>query len=246
MMAAFGFPSHMEDKNKNAPSAYPIRRQITPTNVVRPAKTVFLDVRPPLENLLTEQEFIQTMKPIQAFENIYPDDMIYENMKPVINVMRFMGGFPFKQNSSGYFSFRFMSSIMFYSIFIYLLILAYVVWVLMHRIDIKETKGDKKSGESTGGKFEEAVIAYLFFVYLLPIISIPILWFETSKVVGVFNDWRKFEVSETRNSPKPKDRNIEQNITLDQIIFQSNKKSKSVHSFRSCGVSDRHTETFNL
>jgi gustatory receptor len=44
------------------------------------------------------------------------------------------------------------------------------------------------------GRFEEAVIAYLFIVNLLPCIIVPIMWSETKKVSNVLNDWTDFEV----------------------------------------------------
>jgi gustatory receptor len=43
------------------------------------------------------------------------------------------------------------------------------------------------------GRFEEAVIAYLFIVNLLPCIMIPILWSEIGKVATVLNSWSEFE-----------------------------------------------------
>lgn len=50
-----------------------------------------------------------------------------------------------------------------------------------------------------GGRFEEAIIAYLFLVNLLPIIIIPLMWYEAQKMARLFNDWTEFEVgSSTR------------------------------------------------
>lgn len=47
--------------------------------------------------------------------------------------------------------------------------------------------------QSLEGKFEEAVIAYLFIVNTFPIIIIPLMWYEISKVVRTANDWEDFE-----------------------------------------------------
>jgi len=47
---------------------------------------------------------------------------------------------------------------------------------------------------SLSGPFEEAVIAYLFLVNILPIMIIPILWYEARKIARLFNDWDDFEV----------------------------------------------------
>lgn len=45
------------------------------------------------------------------------------------------------------------------------------------------------------GRFEEAVVAYLFIVNILPVIIIPLLWYESKKVAIVMNNWRDFEVN---------------------------------------------------
>ncbi len=48
---------------------------------------------------------------------------------------------------------------------------------------------------SLEGRFEEAVVAYLFIVNILPVIIIPLLWYESKKVVEVINNWTDFEVN---------------------------------------------------
>lgn len=44
------------------------------------------------------------------------------------------------------------------------------------------------------GKFVEAVIAYLFIVNLLPIIIVPLMWYEGIKIASILNSWMDFEV----------------------------------------------------
>lgn len=44
------------------------------------------------------------------------------------------------------------------------------------------------------GRFEEAVIAYLFIVNLLPIIIVPLMWYESKKIASILNSWMDFEV----------------------------------------------------
>lgn len=44
------------------------------------------------------------------------------------------------------------------------------------------------------GRFEEAVIAYLFIVNLLPIVIVPTLWYEAKKIANILNEWSEFEV----------------------------------------------------
>lgn len=43
-------------------------------------------------------------------------------------------------------------------------------------------------------RFEEAVIAYLFIVNLLPIIIVPLMWYEARKIAAFLNSWADFEV----------------------------------------------------
>lgn len=61
----------------------------------------------------------------------------------------------------------------------------YSSYILMNRIAIVRT---------LEGRFEEAVIAYLFIVNLLPIIIVPLMWYESQKVAAIFNSWADFEV----------------------------------------------------
>lgn len=47
---------------------------------------------------------------------------------------------------------------------------------------------------SLEGRFEEAVIAYLFLVNILPVLIVPLIWTETGKFCRILNDWTDFEV----------------------------------------------------
>lgn len=57
--------------------------------------------------------------------------------------------------------------------------------------------------KSIKGSFEEAVIAYLFLLNILPILIIPMMWMETGKFCEVLNNWTEFEVS-PNHKPKKK------------------------------------------
>lgn len=48
--------------------------------------------------------------------------------------------------------------------------------------------------QNAEGRFEEAVIAYLFIVNLLPIFIVPIMWYEAKKIASILNEWSNFEV----------------------------------------------------
>lgn len=48
--------------------------------------------------------------------------------------------------------------------------------------------------KSLEGRFEEAVIAYLFVVNILPVVIIPLMWLESRKIARVLDNWTDFEV----------------------------------------------------
>lgn len=51
-----------------------------------------------------------------------------------------------------------------------------------------------KSISDLEGKFVEAVIGYLFIVNLLPLIIVPLMWYESPKIAEILNSWAEFEV----------------------------------------------------
>lgn len=61
----------------------------------------------------------------------------------------------------------------------------YTIFILPERIN---------TVSNVEAKFVEAVIAYLFIVNLLPIIIVPLMWYESRKIALIMNDWADFEV----------------------------------------------------
>uniref|UniRef100_A0A336LIB2 Gustatory receptor n=1 Tax=Culicoides sonorensis TaxID=179676 RepID=A0A336LIB2_CULSO len=110
-------------------------------------------------------------------------EIVYQNSRPIYMVLKAFGIFPFQINN-GIATFSFFSPNFLYSIMFFLVIMAGIVYVLLHRIKIIQT---------LEGKFEEAVIAYLFIVNILPVIIIPLMWYECHKVANVLNSWTEFE-----------------------------------------------------
>ncbi|KAB0798704.1 hypothetical protein PPYR_09697 [Photinus pyralis] len=108
--------------------------------------------------------------------------VLYEFLKPMMYQMRAMAVLPVGPDENNHFTVRLLSMI--YCVIFYLLILAYVGYIKWDRVEIN------KSAE---GKFEEAVIDYLFTVYLFPVVLVPISWYESRKIANVFNEWSKFE-----------------------------------------------------
>nr|QHN69213.1 gustatory receptor 7 [Sirex nitobei] len=77
------------------------------------------------------------------------------------------------------------SNSMIYSAIIYLALTAHVLYAMWNRIKVVV---------AVEGRFEEAVIAYLFIVYLMPNFLIPIFWYEAPKNAECFNHWRDFQI----------------------------------------------------
>lgn len=163
---ANGYPSKMEDK--------------------RP-KIIFIDVAPARTPYLKQPSpnAIVPLKNNLISSPIYKD-IVYENLKPVFLILRVMGVLPLTKNGPGVNQFHLASPAMMYSAIIYFSLISYILYLSLHKVQILR---------SAEGKFEEAVIEYLFTVYLFPMMVVPILWYETRKIADVLNGWVDFEVS---------------------------------------------------
>ncbi|XP_014364238.2 gustatory and odorant receptor 24 [Papilio machaon] len=161
-----GFVSRFDEKPKN--------------------KIVFLDVTPVrTPNYKSSKNAIVPLRNNLIETKIYKD-IIYENIGPVFNLLRLMGVLPLTRKSPGLNQFKLTSISMVYSAILYLLLISYILYLSLHKVQILRT---------AEGKFEEAVIEYLFTVYLFPMIVVPIMWYETRKIAGVLNGWVDFEVN---------------------------------------------------
>lgn len=135
------------------------------------------------------------------------EDIVYDNMKPVVMLIRAMGVLPIVRPQIGsqlfvfrtdiYHSyskisiqlpgitkFKLASNQMIYSILLYVALSTHTFYVVWNRVKIVQ---------SVQGRFEEAVIAYLFVFYLLPHFLIPVLWYEAKKCADCFNHWMDFQ-----------------------------------------------------
>ncbi|XP_053693674.1 gustatory and odorant receptor 24 [Sabethes cyaneus] len=112
-------------------------------------------------------------------------DIVYENSKPIYSVLRALSVLPITRPSMGVTMFTCASPAMAYCATFLLLLAAYVIFILIGKIHMVRT---------LEGRFEEAVIAYLFIVNVLPLLIIPMMWYESRKVVDLLNDWVEFEV----------------------------------------------------
>ncbi|XP_049884522.1 gustatory and odorant receptor 24 [Pectinophora gossypiella] len=149
-------------------------------------KIVFLDVTPSRTPMRTPSA--NAIVPISD-NFIMPHisrDVVYENIKPVFTLLRLMGVLPLTKPSCGVNQFHLASPAMLYSSVIFFSLVSYVLYMSLHKVQILR---------SAEGKFEEAVIEYLFTVYLFPMAAVPIMWYETRKIATVLNGWVDFEIA---------------------------------------------------
>lgn len=163
-----GFLAQMEDKPKSN-------------------KAIFLDVTPVRTPAIipSSKNAVVPMRNNLIDPNIYKD-IVYENIKPVFSILRLMGVLPLTRPQPGVNQFHIASTSMLYSAGAFAFLICYVLYLSLNKVQILKT---------SEGKFEEAVIEYLFTVYLFPLTLIPIMWYETRKIAGVLNEWVEFEVS---------------------------------------------------
>ncbi|CAH4027627.1 unnamed protein product [Pieris brassicae] len=149
-------------------------------------KVIFLDVTPartPYKVRPTSKNSVLPLKDNLITPEIYKD-IVYENIKPVFTLLRMMGVLPITRSSTDKNQFNIASPSMLYSVFLYLCLIGYVLYLSLNKVQILRT---------AEGKFEEAVIEYLFTVYLFPMLAIPIMWYETRKIAEILNGWLAFE-----------------------------------------------------
>ncbi|XP_064548949.1 gustatory and odorant receptor 63a [Drosophila montana] len=115
----------------------------------------------------------------------FTPSVFYRSIAPVNWFLRIIGVLPIVRRGPSRAKFALNSAPFVYSVVFFVLLAFYVGYVANNRIHIVR---------SLSGPFEEAVIAYLFLVNILPIIIIPILWLEAKKIALLFNDWDDFEV----------------------------------------------------
>lgn len=152
------------------------------------ARIVFLDVKPvatPDTQINSNSNGFFRPRVQELSFGQAQKDIFFENVKPVIFIMRAMGALPITRPQLGTTTFNPVSPAMLYSALVFSSMVGYIGYISTHRIRIQR---------SAEGSFVEAVIGYLFKVYLFPIVVVPILWYETRKIAEVFNSWMDFEV----------------------------------------------------
>lgn len=128
-------------------------------------------------------------KPTEAFTK--ENGVIYDTLKPIYFLMRLMGIFPAANTDSGIFKVN--PQWLGYSVLVFAVVIGFIGYIKWHSIEVVR---------SQEGRFEEAVIDYLFTVYLLPIIINPIVWYEGRKLADVVTNWIFFERSYSKVTKK--------------------------------------------
>ncbi|XP_059610111.1 gustatory and odorant receptor 24 [Phlebotomus argentipes] len=186
-------------------------------------RSVFLDEKPTLD-ITTARKSITELQNFRSNGSIsnglpppavdghipFPQDIIYENAKPINIVLQFMGALPISKPRPGESEYRLSSLTMFYSFVVLAALLTYVVFVVIKRIAIVR---------NLEGRFEEAVIAYLFLVNLLPVVIVPMMWYESRKVVKVWNHWSDFELLYFQVSKRPLAINLKMKALVIAIVL---------------------------
>lgn len=124
----------------------------------------------------------QPSLPVKAFEPASNHGVIFETLKPIILLLRAMGLFPIDATSPG--KYTVTLPFLAYSLGFFMVIMGYTGYIKWDNVEIVR---------SQEGKFEEAVIDYLFSVYLVPVVIVPIAIYEARKVAAVYSDWCVFE-----------------------------------------------------
>lgn len=137
----------------------------------------------PIQNRITKVvPYHGPPNPTRSFQNSKEaNSVLYNSLRPILTLLKIVGIFPISNTGQ---LFQVTPQLFVYSVVVFVLILgytAYVRWGTFEKIGSAE------------GRFEEAVIDYLFTVYLLPIIINIISWYEARKQARVLTKIVAFE-----------------------------------------------------
>ncbi|KAF7269938.1 gustatory and odorant receptor 24-like [Rhynchophorus ferrugineus] len=116
---------------------------------------------------------------ISAFQE--SNSKMFESLKPIFLLLRTMGIFPIRHKSE---TFKVSLSWIAYSLIILMTVAGYIGYLKWTKVKITQ---------NADGRFEEAVIDYLFTVYLVPIVISPIALYEARKQADVLTHVMAFE-----------------------------------------------------
>ncbi|CAH2010402.1 unnamed protein product [Acanthoscelides obtectus] len=120
--------------------------------------------------------------PVHAFqERKNVDSVLHESLKPMLTLMRVLGICPITQSGP---TFIVTLQLMIYSVVVFLIVCGYIGYIKWDKVEMVRT---------AEGRFEEAVIDYLFTIYLVPIVINMLSWYEARKQARVLTNIMAFE-----------------------------------------------------
>nr|XP_023022354.1 gustatory and odorant receptor 24 [Leptinotarsa decemlineata] len=120
--------------------------------------------------------------PVRAFHDSRElDSVFFNSIKPMVYLLKAVGIFPIGNTGC---VFQTTPQLLIYSIAVFVVIFAYICYIRWDKVEMVR---------SAEGRFEEAVIDYLFTVYLVPIVINPIAWYEAKKQARVLTNLVAFE-----------------------------------------------------
>ncbi|XP_037947265.1 gustatory and odorant receptor 63a-like [Teleopsis dalmanni] len=156
------------------------------TTAVRKYSNALLDrMDSGFEGIESRRGTRHSISTISSMNPQFTPSVFYRNIAPAQWFLRMIGVMPITRSRPGHNQFLIASLSFGYSIIFFIFLTVYVVFVANNRINIVT---------SLTGPFEEAVIAYLFLVNILPIFLVPIMWWEAKKIATLLNDWDDFEI----------------------------------------------------
>lgn len=120
-------------------------------------------------------------KQIQDYQQSNIRSFVVDGFKPMMYLLRIIGIFPIGAVGP---TFQVTKPLLAYSIFIFLFVLGLIGYIRWDKVEIVR---------SAEGRFEEAVIDYLFTIYLVPILINPLVWYEARKQANVLTAIVDFE-----------------------------------------------------
>lgn len=139
--------------------------------------------RDPTPNRITKvAPFNGAPDPTKAFQNSKEaNSVLYNSLKPILTLLKIVGIFPISNTGQ---LFHVTPQLFIYSVAVFFLTLGYIAYIRWGKIE---------KLRSVEGRFEEAVIDYLFTVYLLPIVINVVSWYEAKKQAKVLTNIVAFE-----------------------------------------------------
>lgn len=107
--------------------------------------------------------------------------ILYQSLRPILTLSKIVGIFPIQKSGQKFL----MSPVLFlYSVLILIIVVGYVFYIRWSKLEEVRT---------AEGRFEEAVIDYLFSVYLIPVVINILSWYEARKQARVLTKIVAFE-----------------------------------------------------